>query len=80
MSVIDEVEVTYGLMEGRVYSSIIVPCEQADAMREDIVDALVNKLAGEVGQERAEEGMLREYLSGQHGTHMKLVLVAAPPL
>lgn len=80
MSVIDKVEVTYGLIDGRVYSSTIVSCEQADVMRDDIVQALVEKLAEEVGQERAEEGTLRYYLSGQNETHAKFVLVAAPPV
>lgn len=71
-----DVEIIHGLKESRVYTSVDVRPHQLDEFRDDIVGALVDRLAEDVGRERAEGGTLREYIHSESGLYVKLVLVA----
>lgn len=80
MSTLDDVEVTltHGLMENRVYVTAFIEPGLLDEWREDLVSRMIERLAEDVGLERAETGTLHEYLGGQNGIYVKVVLVAAP--
>lgn len=77
---LEDVTVTHGMGSPRVHASIVVPNNRFDTFRDNIVEALIEKLAQdpEVGRERAENGTLHEFLGGMNGLSTKIVLVAAP--